>query len=1120
MSEQTEEQGIYSISQARDELLALLVQEEELSEQERQLPTGSAIQTGSEPLSFAQRRLWFFEQREPGNPVYNLPCAFRLRGSLQIEILKKSIEQIIQRHASLRTTFRAVDGIPQQSIAEECTFQLPQEDLHDLAGEQQQEAVWQYASSVARQAFDLQRGPLLRGRLLLLGPDHHMLLLVFHHSIFDGWSRELFLRELGAFYEAYLAGTTPRLVELPLQYTDFARWQQHYLDEVQTQTRLQEYWQQQLGGLSVLELPTDWPRPARQTYSGTTHSFTVPRAVYDALQTISRREGATLFMTLLAAFQVLLYRYTRQDDLVVGTPIANRNRAEWEHLIGFFVNMLVIRTRIEADSDFLGLLRQVRETTLDAYAHQDQPFERLVELLRPQRDASYSPLFQVVCILQNLPDPQWSFGNLTATAIKVPLGVSKVDLTLELLETEGDLRGSFEYNTALFDASTIQRLARHWLTLLESIVQNPRQSLCSLPMLSHAELQQILYDWNAPTAEPLPGQLFHQLFSEQAKQTPDAVALLADQGVVTYQALEDYSNQLARYLRAQGVTTESSVGVCLERTPEVIISILGILKAGGCYVPLDPATPRERLAYMLQAAGVQVLLTRQTMLAEFSAWVSVSIALDTRWPDIMRESRQPVEDHVELYHLAYIIFTSGTTGRPKGVLLEHRGLINLAMAQNSIFEVGPECRVLQFASLGFDVSIWEVAMTLLRGSSLYFCSSQERLDAACLHRALREQAITHISLTPSTLAVLPADNLPDLRVVISGGEVLTPALAERWASKYHLFNVYGPTEATVCATIGACQVGEPVTIGRPIPHTQIYLLDPNLQLVPAGVPGEIYIAGVGLARGYLGGADERFLFHSFSSQHHERLYRTGDLARYTTAGAIEYLGRVDQQVKIRGFRVEPGEIESLLLQHPSVAQCLVHAHTRAPGDIVLLAYIVPCAVQTPSEAGLSSELRSYLQDKVSGYMLPSDFIYLQRLPLNAHGKVDHRALPVPALRERDQSSATAYIPPQTPLERIIAECWQEALHMDQISLHDNFFDLGGHSLLTIQIQQRLQQTLERQIDLVDLFTYTTISALAQALGPSPNTLNTVHRARSKREEQVTQMRKQRLLRVQSRTIKE
>ena len=772
----------------------------------------------------------------------------------------------------------------------------------------------------------------------------------------------------------------------------------------------------------------------------------------------------------------------------------------------------------------------------------------------------------MVCILQNLPSTQRSCSNLTITPVKVPLGVSKFDLTLELVEAKGELSGFIEYNTALFNVQIIRRLAGHWLRLLEGIVQDPQRPLHSLPVLTADERQQILYDWNAPDREPLPPQPFHELFSEQVERTPDAVAISCEQGVVTYQALERYANQLARYLRAHGVTAESPVGVYLERTPAAIISILGIFKAGGCYVPLDPATPRDRLEYMLQTAGIQVLLTLRKLLTTLPVLVTHSIALDARWSDITHESWCSLDNRVELHHLAYIIFTSGTTGRPKGVLIEHRGLVNLACVQKRIFDVGPASRVLQFAPLSFDASIWEICLALLSGATLILPPVDLPLIGQALWQTLSSNAISAVTLPPSILAHLPEEPLPDLQTLIVAGEACPATLAERWWNGRRFFNAYGPTEATVCATIGEYQPGGPITIGRPISHTQIYLLDPYLQPVPVGIPGEIYIAGVGIARGYIGGANERFLPHPFvgtllaerlstptmnrgatgrfrseglseascessvdprnfkerftASEPGARLYRTGDLARYTTDGSIEYLGRVDQQVKIRGFRVEPGEVESLLLQHPAISQCLVCAHVCAPGAAVLLAYIVLRSESAQQATNLDSELRAYLQEKVPGYMLPSDFVYLSRLPLNTHGKVDHRALPVPALRERERASAAAYVAPQTPLEQLIAGCWQEVLHLNQVSLHDNFFDLGGHSLLAVRIQQRLQQALQRPINLIDLFTYTTVSALAQALNIPSGASCPPHPAQSKRTEQAAQISEQRRLRTRSRTVKE
>ncbi|MDY7076205.1 MAG: amino acid adenylation domain-containing protein [Chloroflexota bacterium] len=1044
---------------------------------------------GDLPLSFAQQRLWFLDQFEPGSPFYNVPSAVRLAGPLDVAALEQSLNEIVQRHQVLRTTFQTVDGRAVQVIAPKLTLTLPVVDLGGLPEAEREAEVRRLAAENAQQPFDLAQGPLLRVTLLRLERQEHVVLLNMHHIVSDGWSIGVLIQEVAALYESFAAGKPSPLPELPIQYVDYAHWQREWLQGEVLESQL-AYWKQQLDGIPpLLELPADRPRPAVQTFRGTTLWFDLPRSLSEAIKTLSRQEEVSLFMTLLAALQTLLYRYTGQDDISVGTPIANRNRVEIAGLIGFFVNTLVLRTYLAGDPSFRELLGRVREVAMGAYTHQDVPFEMLVDELQPERDMSHTPLFQVMLALQDAPMEALKLPGLTLGPLGTDSGTAKFDIVLSIVGKADGLKGSLEYNTDLFDGDTIERMAAHFQTLLEGIVADPDQPISTLPLLTAAERQQLLIEWNDTEATYPQNRCAHHLFEAQVERTPNALAVTFEGDGLAYRELNQRANQLAHYLQKRGVGPEVVVGICTERSLEMIVGILGTLKAGGGYLPLDPDYPSERLAFMLNDAKVPVVLTQASLLKRLEQDTEhatrVFVCLDAEYGQITEgQETNPVSEATP-DNLAYIIYTSGSTGQPKGALLQHRGLCNLAHAYMRQFQVGPGSRVLQFFSISFDGSVADIFMTLLSGATLYLVPQDARLPGVPLVQFLRQQAVTHGVLTPSVLAVLPQAKLPAFHSLAVGGEACPPELVARWAPERRFFNVYGPTEATVVSTwYQAEEFSSEMTnvpIGRPVPNTRIYVLDRHLELVPVGVPGELYVGGVGVARGYVNRPEltaERFIPDPFSDDPEKRLYKTGDLCRYLPDGNIEFLGRIDHQVKVRGFRIELGEIEAVLSQHPVVGEVVVLAREDTPGDKRLVAYVVP-------EDGQSlnvSELRGFLKENLPEYMVPSAFMPLDGLPLTPSGKVNSRALPAPDQARPDLEAI--YIAPRTQKEEILAGIWAQLLGVEQVGVHDNFFELGGDSILSIQVIARAKQT-GLQLTPRQLFESPTVAGLAAVAGTGP-----------------------------------
>jgi amino acid adenylation domain-containing protein len=1056
----------------------------EIASQKAPTPQPSSIQPISRhqdlPLSFSQQQLWFLCQLAPDIPFYNEPITIRLPGSVNIAALERSINEIIKRHEILRTTFALVDGQPVMVIQDAFNFTLPVVNIGELPEAERESEALRLATLEAQQPFDFTEDSLLRGTLMRLGEADYRLFLTVHHMAIDGVSLySLFMKELATLYSAFSLGGRSLLPELPVQFADFAYWQRQWLQGEVLENQLR-YWKQQLANLPTLQLPTDRSRSPVQTFRGTRQCLALPLSLTERLKDLSRREGVTLFMTLMAAFQTLLYRYTGQTDIPVGTVANLRNRQELEGMIGYFLNTLVVRTDLSGNPTFKELLARVREVTIGAYTHQELPFQKLVEEIQPERNLSYNPLFQVVFVLE---PPLAEMDGWRISQLDIDTGTAKFDLNLELDERPSGIIGRIEYNTDLFEASTISRTIGHFQTLLEGIVSNPEQKISELPLLTEWERQQLVA-WNNTATDYPQNACIHQLFEEQVERSPDAIALVFEDQQLTYKELNERANQLAHYLGNLGVTAEVMVGICVQRSLEMVVGLLAILKAGGAYVPLDPAYPPERLAFMLEDTQVPVLLTQRRLVESLPKHQARVVCVDRDWEVIERQSEENPISKVKPDNLAYVIYTSGSTGKPKGVLVGHRGLCNLTKAQIQIFDVDPSSRVLQFASLSFDVATSDWVITLCSGATLCIAINNALLAGSGLIEVLRDRAITHIELPAAVLGVVPFEELPTLRTIIVGGEACSPDLIAKWTPGRRFFNAYGPTESTVCATIAECTDSqEPPPIGRPIANTQVYLLDAHLQLVPIGIPGEIYIGGAGLARGYLNRPEltaERFIPNPLSNEPDSRLYKTGDLARYLPDGNIEFLGRIDHQVKIRGFRIELGEIEAVLSQHPDVQESLVISRSDVSGNQRLVAYIISNLELECTDFG---SLRNFLKQKLPDYMVPSSFVFLNNFPLTPNGKVDRKALPEPDAINPEFS--TTYVAPKTDIEQTIATVWQQVLHLAKVGIDDNFFDLGGHSLLMAQAHSQLREVGDINVSIIEMFKYPTISSLAKHLSEDP-----------------------------------
>ncbi|WP_341528319.1 amino acid adenylation domain-containing protein [Nostoc sp. UHCC 0302] len=1078
--------------------LAGLIEQHSHLKQQLQRPAMQPIsRTGYLPASFAQERVYFIQEVAPESTAYQAQVTLRFTGKLNVAALEQCLSEIVRRHEIFRTTFPAVDGRLFQVIHPAEAISLAVVDLQTFPESEQEAESQRLFDAEVQKPFYLDKLPLVRWLLLKLSDQDHLLIHIEHHMVHDGWSfNNVFLNEFLELYQAFCLGNHSPLPELTFQFADYAHWQREWVKSQEAKAQL-AYWQQQLSGSPpLLELPYDRPRPAEQTYNGAQVRVELPISLCESLRVLSRQEGITLFMTTLATFLVMLRRYTGQDDLCVGTAVANRRMRETEKLIGMIVNNLVLRTDLSGNPTFRELLDRVRQVSLEAFANEDLPFDKVVEVLKPVRNLSYNPLFQVMFSFHDSPRPDLTLPELNIkTNVALSNKSTKFDLDVVLIPQHGGEKGIsviWEYNTDLFDAATIQQMAEQYQTLLEGIVANPEQRVSELSLLTQTQ-QQLLVEWNQTHREYPSQECVHELFAAQVELTPNAVAIQQEGQQLTYRELSDRANQVAHYLQSLGVKSETLVGICVERSLEMIVGLLGILKAGGAYVPLDPAYPQERLADILEDTQLSILLTQERFEDKLPDYAGKTICLDTDWEIIAQHSTANPTSNVQPHNLAYIIYTSGSTGKPKGVMIEHQSLMNFVITAMHEYGINASDKILQFASICFDTSIEEILPCLSVGATLVLRTGEMLHSSDEFWRCCREWQLTVLDLPTAYWHQLVAEltsedsRIPEsLRMVIIGGEEAQLEKVKRWHSSIahfshppQLLNSYGPTEATVITTLNPLTpAATSVSIGRPISNVQVYILDQYLQPVPIGVPGELHIGGAGLARGYWQRPEltaEKFIENSES----DRLYKTGDLARFRADGNLEYLGRVDNQVKIRGFRIELGEIEAVLRQHPQVLQAVVIAREDIPGQKRLVAYVVPQQMEsTVGTQGLAPLLRDFLKHKLPNYMIPAAFVLLETLPMTPNRKVDYRALPAPDL---SQSAEDNFVAPQTLTEERLAAIWSEILRLKQVGIHDNFFELGGDSILSIQVISRANQA-GIQIAPKQLFKYQTIAELAAVAG--------------------------------------
>lgn len=1032
------------------------------------------------PTSFAQQRLWFLDKLQPESSAYNVPFTARLEGPLNIDALERTLQELTRRHEILRTTFSEDEqGNPIQVVTVEQTFELPAIDLRAIPHELQEDVVLRRVAEHRLSPFDLRRGPLMRAMILRLSDNEHILSLTLHHAVVDGWSWNILLREIPILYEAFAENKPSPLPELPIQYGDYALWQREWMQGERLQDLL-TFWRKQLAGAPAsLDLPTDRPRPSIETFHGAKHSIVIPRVLADALKDLSRREGVTFFMTLLAAFNVLLSRYSGQDDIIVGSPMAGRNRVEIEKMIGVFVNTLVLRADLSGNPSFRDLLKRVRETCLSAYAHQELPFEKLVEELKPERDLSRNPIFQVMFMWQNMPETKREIPGLRVLPFpRIESTAAKFDLTLVTSEHADGIRATFEYNTDLFDSTTIERMQQHWRMLLEGIAADADCAICDLPLLTTAQREQLLVGFNNTQKVYRSDICLSQLLEEQAARTPNSIAITFGDERLSYSELNSRANQLAHYLRSQGIGPESLVGVYLDRSFYMLVAVLGVLKAGAAYVPLDPAYPKDRISFIIEDSSLEMLLTQQDLAAQLPRRLAREMCLDTQWGEVAAWPTEAPRSDVDPENLAYVLYTSGSTGKPKGVQIQHRSLVNFldSMQQEPGFQATDV--LVAVTTLSFDIAGLELLLPLTVGGQIVLATREQAIDGLVLARLLQQTNATVMQATPATWRLLlesgwtGSQNLKAL----CGGEALSCELAQRLLPRCReLWNMYGPTETTIWSSVFRVRDVKWSTapIGHPIANTQMYVLDRNGNLSPIGVPGELYIGGDGVARGYWNRAElteQKFITDRFRSQPGSRLYRTGDQVRWLPDGNLQYIGRLDYQVKVRGYRIELGEVETILASHPAVQQSVVMVREDVPGDKRLAAYVVLNAGHTES----TSNLRSYLKESLPEYMIPSDFVVLDEFPLTPNGKIDRRALPLP-----DTARATSgNIPPRDELEAIIVNIWKRVLGVSSVGVTDNFFELGGHSLLAVRLLAEIEKATGKEIPLAALFRGSTVEYLA------------------------------------------
>ena len=1086
------------------------------------------------PLSFAQQRLWFLAQFEGASAAYNIASAVRLEGALRFDLLEQAIQTVVTRHEALRTTFQVKEGTPAQVVAPALTVPLEIVDLREKSGQEQWQQCKAYIAERTQASFDLANGPLLRLTAIRLEDEIAVVAITMHHIISDGWSLGVLVKEVFALYQARSHNIPSPLAPLTVQYADFASWQREWLQGEVLDTQL-AYWQQQLAGAPpLLELPCDRPRPPVHRFRGQSCPFELSAELATGIKALAQATNTTLFMVLEGALAVLLFRLSHQEDVVIGSPIASRTRKALEPLIGFFVNTLLLRNDCSGNPSFTTFLARVQQTALSAYEHQDVPFEQLVDALKTERTLSYTPLFQVMFVLQNAPMDQMAFADLTLTPLTLDNPTAKFDLTVTMAETGNTLTGLWEYNRDLFDAATAERMIDQFQTLLAGIVSNPQQPLLTLPLLNAAERQKIVVDWNQ-TAAPYPTDTcIHQLFEAQAAQTPTAIATIFQAQTLTYGELNARANQLAHALAADGFEPGMFAGICMERSLEMVVALLGVLKAGGVYVPMDPTYPAERLSHMLSDAQVTVLLTQshlQERLSQLGAQARM-VCLDGE--DAISLAQYPTEDLFctrQSTDLAYVIYTSGSTGKPKGVMIDHRGAVNTLADINRRYQVGPTDRVLGLSSLSFDLSVYDIFGLLAVGGAIVIPEPEAALDPARWLALMAQHQVTLWDTAPAVMelfanhVMLNHQRIPaSLRVVMMSGDAISVTLPEQIKQladnpAISVNSLGGATEGSIwsiCYPIDSVDSAwTSIPYGQPLDNQKFHILDEQLQPVPVGSPGELHIGGLGVALGYLNRPEltaQRFIPDPFETRSDAKLYKTGDIGRYRPDGVIEFLGRIDTQVKVRGFRVELGEIEALLVQQKGVSEAVVVVWEPQAGDRRLCAYVVMNAdADDATGAGI---LRRALREQLPSYMVPAVFVTLDEIPLTANGKVDRKALPAPTESDISQREV-AFVTPKTQNERAIASIWQEALQQTEIGAQDNFFDLGGHSLLMVQVHTQLQTQLDSSLTIVEMFQYPTIASLAQYLDQKQSTASAAQQgqqrqaARSRQQSTVAQRRQAR-----------
>ncbi len=1030
--------------------------------------------SGPLPLSFAQQRLWFLNQLDPDSPVYNIGVPLRMRGSLDVPALERALFEIIRRHEDLRTSFVVVDGVPQTAIGDGRNWKLEITDVRHLAGGEKDSELLRHVLRDASQVFDITCGPLFRAHLMIVGPDHHILALTMHHIISDGWSFGVLVHEFAELYEAYIAGREPKLIPLTIQYVDFAAWQRKWLESGELDRQL-PYWKKQLAGSPpVLGFPTDHHRRSGEMPAGARLKLDLPKELIRGLEQLSQAHGVTLFMTLLAAFNVLLARYTGQNDIVIGSPSANRNRAELHPLIGFFVNNLVLRTDLSGNPTFVELLARVREVTLRAYEHQDVPFDTLVHALRPERSLDHSPLFQVMFILQNFALEEVQLSGLVTTPVEIPIASARFDLTVEVFTRHGEMHAFFDYNADLYDRQTMEQIQQHYLAILNAVLAEPDQSVDSIPLLGREERQKLLVEWNRTHAS-IPNLCFHQEFEAQACAAPGRIAVIAGESSLTYGELNARADRIAVALQARGAGPETLVALCMERSADLIAGMLGVAKSGAAYIPLDPAYPRGRVTNIFEDAKPLVALTTRNLLPLLPAEGMEVLCLE----DFdSTQSTATSAASVSPENLAYVIFTSGSTGRPKGVQITHRALVNFLESMRREPGFSSADVLLAVTTVSFDIAALELLLPLYTGATV--CIAVEPGNPAMLLADIDRYRPTVMQATPATWKLLIAAGWKGNAKlkILCGGEALEPDLARSLMVRSDsLWNMYGPTETTIWSAVLRIEEAgtSAIPVGRPIQNTSFYVLDKGGQPVPQGVAGELWIGGEGLARGYLNRPDltaERFVSSTFSDHVDARLYRTGDLVRYRPDGTLDFFGRMDHQVKFRGFRIELGEIENAL-RGCSGIQDAVMLLREDNGDKRLVAYLVCADGAEPAVSVVRDQLRATLPE----YMIPGAFVFLKEFPRLPNGKLDRATMPAP---ERSAGeSKSSFDAPATTLQQAVAAVFRDVIGIEQVGLDDNFFDLGAHSLQIVKVHGELSRNIDTKIPLISFFQYPTIRSLTK-----------------------------------------